>query len=255
MRELLGALNRLVAFQAVSDKPLRPEQARRCSAGSEVRGRSRAGGAADRRRGRDAASSRHRPQPSEFGDFLSEIAATVAQQVDAWRAQGQRGHPALGGRGVPHRPARGAARSRRWRTIPSAALREFEADVARLQALQAEAAELAPELAGSAAFRDPANLDAAEEALRAGPRGGRAAAGALAALAAGRPGRDRRQPGGAARPRAPSPRSRPAGTTRWSSSARAAVGKTHLLHALGNALAERGGPGGLPQRATSSPAS
>ena len=48
-------------------------------------------------------------EPSEFADFLSEIAATVAQQVDAWRAQGRRGGAALGGRGVPHRPARGAA--------------------------------------------------------------------------------------------------------------------------------------------------
>ena len=35
VRELLGALNRLVAFQAVSDRPLRPEQARALASGGE----------------------------------------------------------------------------------------------------------------------------------------------------------------------------------------------------------------------------
>src|SRR5256885_16035536 len=36
VRELLGALNRLIAFQAVSDTPLRPEQARALAGGMEV---------------------------------------------------------------------------------------------------------------------------------------------------------------------------------------------------------------------------
>src|SRR6185436_6637865 len=69
VRELLGALNRLVAFQAVSDTPLKPAQAKAL-----------AGGGADKsekteqlERTDDAASS-----GDEFSDFLSEVSATVA---------------------------------------------------------------------------------------------------------------------------------------------------------------------------------
>jgi chromosomal replication initiator protein len=124
---------------------------------------------------------------------------------------------------------------------PERAIREFEEDAERLQALQAEAAALLPELAGSAVFRDPANVAAAEEALRQareeGPpppapsplwrldgfvetQANRVVLEAVRAVATS-PG-DRYNPlvlvGGAA------------------------VGKTHLLHAIGNALAEEGMP-------------
>ena len=106
VRELLGALNRLVAFQAVSDAPLTPEQARRMIGGvadpqaSAAQEATAAGPSRQRQR---------RPMADEFADFLSEISATVAQQVDAWRTQVGPRHPALGRRGVSHRPARGAA--------------------------------------------------------------------------------------------------------------------------------------------------
>ena len=108
---------------------------------------------------------RHPPQPSEFDDFLSEIAATVAQQVDAWR--GKVTAAVLRWQGEGFRTAQlEALLAQEMVNDPERVLREFEEDVVRLQHMQAEAAALAPELAGSAAFRDPANLDAAEEALR-----------------------------------------------------------------------------------------
>jgi chromosomal replication initiator protein len=235
VRELLGALNRLIAFQAVSDTPLTPDQARML-----------VGGEVD-----PEASADEHPVPaplaepadapaSEFDDFLSEIAATVAQQVDAWR--GKVTAAVLRWQGEGFRTAQlEALLAQEMVADPERALREFEEDVERLQGMQAEAAALAPDLAGSPAFRDPANLDAAVETLRQAREEG-------------------------APPPAPSPlwrldsvvetpgnrmvleairavESQPAaGYNPLVLIGGPAVGKTHLLHALGNALAERGGP-------------
>jgi chromosomal replication initiator protein len=235
VRELLGALNRLIAFQAVSEQPLGPEQARML-VGGEVEASEPAAPPVAVPRSPAAASA----EPSEFEDFLSEIAATVAQQVDAWR--GKVTAAVLRWQGEGFRTAQlEALLTQEMVNDPERALREFEEDVVRLQRMQAEAAALAPELAGSAAFRDPANVDAAEEALRQAREEG-------------------------APPPAPSPLWR-LDTIVETAANRVvleavrtvaaepghrynplvlvggpAVGKTHLLHAIGNALAERGGP-------------
>ena len=169
VRELLGALNRLVAFQAVSDKPIDAEQAK-----------AMIGGAAGTKTGGDAASVRrgdeHPPKvatrppqvpaarPDEFSDFLSEISATVAQQVDTWRT--------LIGAAILRWEGEGYRTGRLQKLLeqeilpdPAQALRDFECDVQRLRDMEAETAELAADLVGSAAFRDPADLAAAESLL------------------------------------------------------------------------------------------
>ena len=233
VRELLGALNRLIAFQSVSDQPLDPYQAR-LLVGGEAEGEATNGAPVP------AATPPSPAAVSEFDDFLSEIAATVAQQVDAWR--GRVTAAVLRWQGEGFRTAQlEALLSQEMVSDPERALREFEEDAQRLQRMQAEAAALAPELAGSAVFRDPANLEAAEEALR-----------------------QAREEGAPPPPPSPlwqldgiveSPANRvvleavravihePA--TRYNPLVLvggAAVGKTHLLHAIGNALAARGGP-------------
>jgi chromosomal replication initiation ATPase DnaA len=233
VRELLGALNRLIAFQSVSEQPLDPYQAR-LLVGGEAEGEATNGA---------PVPATTPPEPaavSEFDDFLSEIAATVAQQVDAWR--GRVTAAVLRWQGEGFRTAQlEALLSQDMVSDPERALREFEEDAQRLQRMQAEAAALAPELAGAAVFRDPANLEAAEEALRQAREEG-------------------------APPPAPSPLWRLDGVvespanrvvleavravihepaTRYNPLVLvggAAVGKTHLLHAIGNALAARGGP-------------
>jgi len=257
VRELLGALNRLIAFQAVSDKPLTPEQARMLvggEVGDETERTERTeklsdqpGSPASGMSGGFAAptspSSPASPassSPSEFDDFLLEISATVAQQVDAWR--GRVSAAVLRWQGEGFRTAQlEALLAQEMVNDPERALREYEEDVERLLTLRAEAAALAPELAGSPAFRDPADLAAAEEALRQA--------------------REEDLP-----PPAPSPLWRLDGLVETPANrvvleaVRAvvakpgerynplvltgggAVGKTHLLHALGNALGEHGGP-------------
>lgn len=225
VRELLGALNRLIAFQSVSETPLTPSQARQLIGGADVK---------------TVAAKAAEPVHDEFGDFLSEISATVSQQVDAWRTKV--GAAILRWEGEGYRTARlESLLEREMVTDPAAALGAFEADVARLQEMRAEAAELAPELAGSAAFTDPGDLASAEAELQ------RARAGTnpppspsplwtmddLAESAGNRMALEAARSVGVA----PGVRYNPlvivgAGGT----------GKSHLLHAIGNVLALSGGP-------------
>jgi chromosomal replication initiation ATPase DnaA len=105
------------------------------------------------------------PPADEFSDFLSEISATVAQQVDAWRTAV--GAAKLRWEGEGFRTGRlDALLAQEVVADPEQALREFVADVECLQRMQVEAAELAPDLAGSPAFRDPGDLPAAEALLK-----------------------------------------------------------------------------------------
>jgi chromosomal replication initiation ATPase DnaA len=231
VRELLGALNRVIASQSVQDTPLTPAQARQLLGGQE----SRAAG-----RGSSAPPEAQRAAPDEFGDFLSEITATVSQQVDAWRTKV--GAAILRWEGEGFRTTRlEELLERELVTDPESVIARFEADVKRLRALQAEATELAPELAGSPAFRDPGDLPAAEAALQ-------------------------RAREGTHPPPSPSPLWRmedlvESGANRMALEAARSitlapgvrynplvivgavgVGKTHLLHAIGNALGAGGGP-------------
>jgi chromosomal replication initiator protein DnaA len=227
VRELLGALNRLVAFQAVSDRPLKPEQARALATGTDVAERTKA----------EKPEDTGPAAVDEFSDFLSEVSATVAQQVDSWRTKV--GAAILRWEGEGFSTGRLEALLQQEMTSdPEEVLQQFERDVRRLQALRAEAQELAPSLAGSSAFRDPDDIAGAEAVtLRARQgahpppaplpiwrlddlfegEGNRIALKAARAIVA-----------------EPSSRYNPLVIVGGSG-----VGKTHLLHALGNALAER----------------
>ena len=248
VRELLGALNRLVALQAVSDKPISAEQARELIGGAAER---RNDGTTERSSdglvpvgsaGTTSAvpPSRRSAVADEFSDFLTEISATVAQQVDAWRTQ--IGAAILRWEGEGYRTGRlQKLLDQEVVPDPAEALRDFECDVQRLRDMEAETAELAADLVGSAAFRDPGDLAAAESLLA-------------------------RAREGAVPPAAPSPLWRmedwvegpsakvaleAARTVMQEPGARynplvviggTGAGKTHLLHAVGNGLAKRSTP-------------
>jgi chromosomal replication initiation ATPase DnaA len=236
VRELLGALNRLVAFQAVSDKPIGAEQARALVGGAAAHDTP----SLPPSLAPAAPAGGPLAPPDEFSEFLTEISATVAQQVDAWRTQ--IGAAILRWEGEGYRTGRlQKLLDQDVVPDPAEALRDFECDVQRLRNLEAETAELAADLVGSAAFRDPADLAAAESLLA-------------------------RAREGAVPPAAPSPLWRmddwvegpsakvaleAARTVMQEPGARynplvivggGGVGKTHLLHAIGNALAERSTP-------------
>jgi chromosomal replication initiation ATPase DnaA len=223
VRELLGALNRLIAFQAVSDTPLKPEQARALASGLEITEK--------------APASAVPTGVDEFGDFLSEVSATVAQQVDSWRTKVAAAILRWEGEGF--RTARlEALLQQEMTTDPEQGLRQFEADVCRLQTLHAEAAELAPDLAGSTAFRDPDDLAGAEAMTQRARQGAHPppAPSPLWQLDDMVEGTGNRMAVQAARAVVAEPASRYNPLVIVGASG---VGKTHLLHAVGNALGQR----------------
>ena len=232
VRELLGALNRLVAFQAVSDAPLKPAQAKALAGGGEVA--EKAEKAERTERTEKAEKTEKSDARDEFGDFLSEVSATVAHQVDSWRTKVAAAILRWEGEGF--RTTRIESLLQQEMTVdPEEVLRRFAADVARLQALHAEASELAPDLAGSTAFRDPDDIVAAEALTQRARQGAHPppapsplwklddlveAAGNRMAIQAAR-----------AIIAEPAARYNPLVIVGASG-----VGKTHLLHAMGNAL-------------------
>ncbi len=191
VRELMGALNRLVAFQAVNDTSINAETVKQILGlvGEE-------GGAAPPGDGRTRAAAKGGKAGGggtgggdEFGEFLADVTVTVGKAVEAWRARV--GEAVLRWEGEGYRTHRLEALLQR--DAPGAvdkAIAAFAEDVERLKALEEEVAELDPQAAGQSVFRDPERLSEAEEAAAkvregAAPPPGPSAAFPLAAFAVG----------------------------------------------------------------------
>jgi chromosomal replication initiation ATPase DnaA len=254
VRELIGALNRLIAYQAASDAPLDAMQARFVIGGADARDAapaeppaadapldvrvteppapSAAGELAD-------APAEAPAERDEFADFLSEVSATVSHQVESWRSRVA--EAMLRWEGEGYRTGRlEALLADEVVADPATALRAFEADVERLRGLAAEVASYAPELAGSPALRDPGDMAAAEALADQARRGANpppapsphwkletfleSSSNRMAVRAATAVGSE---PGGKYNP--------------FVVVGASGTGKTHLLHGLGNALAAGGG--------------
>ena len=176
VRELIGALNRLIALQAVEDTPLGAMEAVAflqgendppppdlpvpivvaASPAPEVPVPVQAADVDPQPAGPDQAAA------DEFGSFLSEVVATVSHQVESWRSRVA--EQILRWEGQGYRTARLEALLEE--EVPAdidAVLEAYQQDVDRLQALASEAEELASDIAGSAVFRDPDQVAAAED--------------------------------------------------------------------------------------------
>ncbi len=149
VRELMGALNRLIAFQAVNDAPINAEAARK------VLGAPTAASS--------AAASSAAASPDEFSQFLTDVTVTVGKAVEAWRARVTEAVMRWEGEG--YRTAR--LEKLLEQETPAAvdeAIAAYVQDVERLKALEAEVAVLDPQAAGGKVFRDPDHMDEAEAA-------------------------------------------------------------------------------------------
>jgi chromosomal replication initiator protein len=166
VRELVGGLNRLVAHQAAGEE-ISAEVVARVLGGGSGREQTGADGKGDPGIAAPAGSRPLPPAPAaldEFGDFLSEISATLSQQIETWRSKVAAAILRWGGEG--YRTARlELLLEGELARDPAEALREFEADVLRLDALRSEVEKVTPALVGSPVFRDPGNVAAAEALL------------------------------------------------------------------------------------------
>ncbi|HKI96621.1 MAG TPA: DnaA/Hda family protein [Gemmatimonadales bacterium] len=236
VRELLGLLNRLIAFQAVNEGEITPEAAHTLLFGET---------AAPKREAPEAEIPDQAPPaaaaPDEFAQFISTVGSTLAQQLEAWRMRLR--EAAVFWEGQGYRPRRILALLEGEESVESESVLEtFERDVDRLRELEAEMVQLDTGRAGDAVFHDPDRLAEAETMVRnardgLAPPPGPSAAWAFEdfiaadsnklALKAARTVAEK--PGALYNPLVL------VGPT--------GVGKTHLLHAVGHALSAA--PGAL----------
>ena len=219
VRELQGALNRLAAHEALGERPVTPANVRAIIAAGRVTPDF----------GRAAAVA-----TDEFAGFISDIAVAVAQHVEGWRVRlGQR---------IAHWQAAGYRTTMLERTLAmneeadvDALDAAFASGVARLEQLEAQAVLLDPRLAGLDVFRDPQHIPEAEarveQAIAAqNPPPGPWPAFTLEAMIAGKSNQLALRAAEAVI-EAPGVRYNPLFVHGGPG-----VGKTHLVHAVGNAL-------------------
>jgi chromosomal replication initiation ATPase DnaA len=242
IRDLVGAANRLVAFQSVSAVALAPSQARVLITGVLDEAIPDAGVPAEVAEPPRPVLEPRAPltveDTDEFGTFLSDVVASVSQQVDQWR--GRIADAMLRWQGEGYHVARlQALLDQELPSQPETLLRRFEEDLEQLRRLEAEAREVAPDLAGHEAFRDPDQIERAEQLLEEAR---------VRDLASSQPlthyrleelveGASNRLAFGVARGVGEEPG---AGPNPLLIVGEAGVGKTHLLHAIGNALLAQG---------------
>ncbi|HET8712225.1 MAG TPA: DnaA/Hda family protein [Gemmatimonadales bacterium] len=157
VRELMGALNRLIAFQAVNDMPINEEAVRK------VLGIPGSAAASPAAASSAAASAAVASPADEFSQFLSDVTVTVGKAVEAWRARVAEAVMRWEGEGY----RTGRLEQLLEQDTPAAvddAIASYVQDVERLKALEAEVATLDPQAAGDKIFRNPDDMDGAEAA-------------------------------------------------------------------------------------------
>jgi len=230
VRELMGALNRLVAYQAVNDTPINADAARHVLG---VEGKGDEGGGT----GEAPPATAVAAGPDEFSQFLTDVTVTVGKAVEAWRARVA--EAVLRWEGEGYRTGR--LEKLLDQETPAAvdeAIAAYVHDVERLKALEAEVATLDPQAAGGKVFRDPDRMDDAEAAAAkvregAAPPPGPSAVFSFDIYVAG-PSNDVAVSAARAVIAAPGKKYNPLVFV-----GRSGLGKTHLLNAVGLELAKK----------------
>lgn len=236
VRELLGLLNKLVAYQAVSESPITPDGASELLVG-EVRTEvpMTTGPAPALMVPGEPAAEPPEARPDEFADFLFDVAHTVEEQVEVWRSK--LGEAIMRWEAEGYRTAR--FEQLLDQDMPVAVervLRQYERDIERLRSTQATMAKLDAERAEDPIFYDPDRLEEVDQLVQmalqeVGPPPGPSAAWALSSFVGGESNKVAHNAAQAV-VQQPGRRYNPlvlAGPT--------GVGKTHLLHAIGHELA------------------
>ena len=150
VRELQGALNRLIAFQTLGGEQIKPEDVLTVLGDLPEAKAAAQGTSAGAEKG------------GEFQSFLTDIASAVAQHVEAWKVRTAEAIAYWTGEGYRtvqlERLVQEVAPPPNWESL----LRGFGATVERLKALEHQATEIDPALGGDEVFRDPERLRDAE---------------------------------------------------------------------------------------------
>ncbi len=172
VRELLGLLNRLAAFQAVSETPVTADAAR-AMLDWEVPAEE-AVMPIETPRAAEVEDDPFdmtplfidMPETDEFADFLSDVSSTVEQQIEVWRER--LAASILRWQPEGYRTARleQAMQSDEVMAPIERLVGQFEADIGRLQEMQEAMREVAPERANDIAFFDPDRVAEAEHLVQ-----------------------------------------------------------------------------------------
>ena len=172
VRELQGALNRLIAHQGLDGGEITPDDVREL-----------VGAPASASHPLVASAEQPRiPGASEYQSFLSDLAQTVAQHVEGWKTRI--------GEAIAHWSGEGYRVSvlERALALPrppdvDGLLSTYEAAVDHLRDLEAQATAIDPALGGTDVFRDPERVGEAEELVDRALAGQTAPPGPSAAFA------------------------------------------------------------------------
>ena len=154
VRELQGALNRLIAYQTLGGQQLDARDVPTVL-----------GDIADAKMLAIAA----KPE-TEFHNFLTDIAAAVAQHVEQWKARIAEGIAYWAGEGFSTAPLERVLQGSTPPSSVETVLREFEQSVHELRDLQRQASAIDAALAQHDAFRDPDRIDDARQLLERAQR-------------------------------------------------------------------------------------
>jgi chromosomal replication initiator protein len=228
VRELQGALNRLIAFQTLGEEQIKPEDV------LTVLGDLPEAKSAAQRQLSGA------PKPNEFESFLSDITTAVAQHVESWKARIAEAIAYWTGEGYRtaqlERLLEETTPPPNWESL----LRGFGATIERLKALEKQATDVDEALGADDVFRDPTRLHDAEILLDRALAGATPPPGPSAAFT--RQGFEVSSSNQLAVRAADDIVSEPG--KRYSPlfiHGPSGVGKTHLLNAIGNELVDSSG--------------
>lgn len=156
VRELQGALNRLIASQTLGGDQVRPEQVRGMFSGAD---------------GRDSRPSGQLPIPAAktrnsglvFQSFVSDIASAVAEHVDPWKIKVAEAVAYWSGEGYRTGLLERLLSDTGAKVDFEGALKSFLESIERLRLLEGQATAVDPALGANEVFRDPARLAEAED--------------------------------------------------------------------------------------------
>jgi chromosomal replication initiation ATPase DnaA len=231
VRELITVLNRLLGLQAVGETRITPDAARALLAGEALAVADRADTSAARRPAGAV--------PDEFEDFLSDVSVAVQEQIDVWQAHLAEAIARY--RGDGYETARLEGLRDPGSPMPvEAAITEFERDVAELRQLRELVAAVDARRADDSVFFDPdrvaeAQVLADEVTTTVEPLPAPSGAWTFDSYV---PSEGNQTTEDAARATADEPGARHNPLVIIGA---IGVGKSHLLHAIGNAVSAPGG--------------